>query len=504
MSATSWSRPASRPSRPERRRGGRPWPAHRRVADPPLLRQLDRAPRHRPGTQTHNPQAQPGASGSGPAQRRARSRYGRAHGDRPARTDAPLRRGGRPGARRRSSPSSPPAPPRPAASGSRSPAAWRSRAWPSAAAPGSASARASPRCSRRSRSSARPASACRSRRRSARRCSAASHARGVGLVAAARRLRRCPPAPQRRHHRVLHLGDRRRARRLRRHLRRDRPPGRARGGHRGRARADGGRACWPGRRSRAPCRCWSTGAGCGRGTSDAATTAPRGARAGVEEESVAWRATSPPHPRDSTPGRSPSVRPLRSRCCSVARSGPFLAAVAAWLALAWAPRAAPTPSRFAPASSSPAILAVGALRLRARRRARPRRRAAARAPRRAARARRDLAARGGRRRRACARCRGACSAGCAASRRRPRPPRCSTASPPRAASRRPRGRSPRARRGAQAAARARRRRARLGGAESPPSSPRPRQAPLPLSARALDYALIASRLRARRLAIALR
>ncbi len=59
-----------------------------------------------------------------------------------------------------------------------------------------------------------------------------------GLLAAAPRVRAGAAAAQRGHHGVLHLGDRRRAGRLRGHLRRARPPRGRRGGHRGRAGAD--------------------------------------------------------------------------------------------------------------------------------------------------------------------------------------------------------------------------------------------------------------------------
>ncbi len=111
----------------------------------------------------------------------------------------------------------------------------------SAAVRGSASARASPRCSRPWRSSARRASASRSPRRPRAPMLGRLEARGWAafpqiLACGVLRL-----AAQHRHHGVLHLGDRRRPRRLRRHLRRDRPPPRPRGGQRGRAGAHRGR-----------------------------------------------------------------------------------------------------------------------------------------------------------------------------------------------------------------------------------------------------------------------
>ena len=63
----------------------------------------------------------------------------------------------------------------------------------------------------------------------------------LGGALADPRLRRAAPGAQHRHHGVLHLGDRRRPRRLRRHLRRDRPPPGPGGGQRGRAGAHRGR-----------------------------------------------------------------------------------------------------------------------------------------------------------------------------------------------------------------------------------------------------------------------
>ena len=137
--------------------------------------------------------------------------------------------------------SSPPGPPPRAASGWHWPAAWRWRAWRSAAARGRASGRASPRCSRPWPSSARsfrraahaghhgadPRAAPRSRD---------GHARCSSWSACLLRL-----DPQRGHHRLLHLGDRRRPRRVRRHLRRARAAPRLRGRDRRRARAHGGR-----------------------------------------------------------------------------------------------------------------------------------------------------------------------------------------------------------------------------------------------------------------------
>ena len=142
------------------------------------------------------------------------------------------------------------------------------------------------------------------------------HARGVGfwpqLVACALR----PPAPQRRHHGLLHLGDRRRPRRLRRHLRRDRPADRHRGGHRRRGGAHGGEPARLGCSSPARSRCWSTGAGCAPGTT-ATEGVPERRWSGIGAENARFPTTV----GDSTPGRSPSVLPLHSRCCSVARSG---------------------------------------------------------------------------------------------------------------------------------------------------------------------------------------
>ena len=91
-------------------------------------------------------------------------------------------------------------------------------------------------------------------------------ARGWRPLAADPRLRGDPPAPQHGHHGVLHLGDHRRPRRLRRHLRRDRPPARPGDRHRRRPGAHRWPACSPGRPSRAPCRCWSTAAAWRAGT----------------------------------------------------------------------------------------------------------------------------------------------------------------------------------------------------------------------------------------------
>ena len=91
---------------------------------------------------------------------------------------------------------------------------------------------------------------------------AARPPRGARLAAAAagRRLRAAAHPPQRRHDGLLHLGHHRRARRLRRHLRRDRPARRPRRGHGRRARADRRSACSSGACSRASCRCSSTAA----------------------------------------------------------------------------------------------------------------------------------------------------------------------------------------------------------------------------------------------------
>ena len=99
-------------------------------------------------------------------------------------------------------------------------------------------------------------------------------ARGVAAVAPGARLRRGAAASQHRHHRVLHLGDRRRARRLRGHLRRARPPARPRRRDRGRARAHRGRAARLGRLRERRCRCSSIAAGCATGTSSRSAAAP--------------------------------------------------------------------------------------------------------------------------------------------------------------------------------------------------------------------------------------
>ena len=162
----------------------------------------------------------------------------------------------------------------------------RSRGSQSASAPGSASAPARRRCSRRWPSSARRASASRSPRRSARPFSAASTPAG-GRLAPAARVRHGSPAPQRRHHGLLHLGDHGRARRLRRHLRRDRPPGGHRGGHRGRAGAHA------------------------RGPARVGGIREHGAGAGVPARAVGVGGVRTTAPRGCPPGRA--ARPRRAR-----------------------------------------------------------------------------------------------------------------------------------------------------------------------------------------------
>ena len=175
------------------------------------------------------------------------------------------------------------------------------------------------------------------------------------LLATAGGLRRCPPAPQRRHHGLLHLGDRRWPRRLRGHLRRDRPADRHRGGHRGRGGAHVGEPARAGLVSRARCRCWSTGVGCAPGT----TPRARGARADARSRIGAEIATMPAPPGQLRP---PGDHPQCRRCLRAAAREHGVgapAAVAAWLAVAWLvsrPDSAPLPAGAAFA----AILAGGA------------------------------------------------------------------------------------------------------------------------------------------------
>ena len=188
------------------------------------------------------------------------------------------------------------------------------------------------------------------------------HARGVGFWPQLAGLRDRAPAAQRGHHRVLHLGDRRRARRLRRHLRRDRPPGGHRGRHGGRAGADRSRDCWPGPRSRARCRCWCTGAGCGAGTAWPANDSIEGTPSRRRwRKRCGFRYGSQPPGAASTRVRSPraSVVAFVVAACP-ARSGSLLAAVAAWLALAWLLSRPGPGARAQPASLFAAILAAGA------------------------------------------------------------------------------------------------------------------------------------------------
>ena len=201
-------------------------------------------------------------------------------------------------------------------------------------------------------------------------------ARGWRPLAQIARLRGHPPAAQHGHHGVLHLGDHRRPRRLRRHLRRHRPAARAGGRHAPTPWRSPPPACSYGRPSPAPSRCSSTAAACATGTGsppDARQlTGDIGAKTG---ESGASRARPL---RSACRGSRPP--PWPSRCCWPAPPGRCWPPWRLWLALAWVaarPDREPMPAGLVFA----ALLAGGRLRVRARRRARPRRGGAARRPR---------------------------------------------------------------------------------------------------------------------------
>ena len=314
------------------------------------------------------------------------------------------------------------------------------------------------------------------------------HARGVGFWPQLLACAHGTPAPQRGHHRLLHLGDHGRPRRLRRHLRRDRPPGRHRGGHRGRAGAHAARPARLGglREHGAGAGLQARAAGVGGGRRDSTPPA------------AGWRQTS------RFPQRSARhLARFDPRAVAAAALVAFvlllsstawvlLAAVAAWLALVWVLSRAesdPVPAGLVFA----AVLAGGALRSSpsAAGSASTSRSGALRGPRCSCSWPPGCARRRGRA--GCARCRGASWVACAGSRRRPRPPRCLTRSPPRAGWRPPGARS---RRGF--------RRLRSGPAplldavlawvirEAAVYEPPAPAAPLRLRARALDLALLVS------------
>ena len=167
------------------------------------------------------------------------------------------------------------------------------------------------------------------------------------LLAAALRLRHRSPAPQRGHDGFLHLGDRRRAGRLRRHLRRGRAAGRDRGRHCGRPGAHAGRTARLGGLRK-------HGAGAG--------LSARAARMGGAQGRRQRPGASPPAGRAPPPPR-PSARRFDPRAVAAAALIAFvlllsstawalLAAVLAgsrWRGCSPAPNA--TPSR--PGSSSP-------------------------------------------------------------------------------------------------------------------------------------------------------